>query len=110
MVWDTQQSEVLILPRTLNVSPTLYEPPPPPPPPNPLSFVFLFSDGHTQSQLLLSDFEGDEGKLYSPFSFIHLFKGGNRLGNRTLPCWLNTVVVHCSSQSLDVTYVVLASM
>ena len=28
MVWDTQQSEVLILPRTLNVSPTLYEPPP----------------------------------------------------------------------------------
>ena len=25
MVWDTQQSEVLILPRTLNVSPTLYE-------------------------------------------------------------------------------------
>ena len=30
MVWDTQQSEVLILPRTLNVSPTLYEPPPPP--------------------------------------------------------------------------------
>ena len=24
MVWDTQQSEVLILPRTLNVSPTLY--------------------------------------------------------------------------------------
>ena len=27
---DTQQSEAPILPRNLNVSPTLYEPPPPP--------------------------------------------------------------------------------
>ena len=42
MVWDTQQSEVLILPRTLNVSPTLYEPPPPPQPLIcPLFFSFL---------------------------------------------------------------------
>ena len=41
MVWDTQQSEVLILPRTLNVSPTLYEPPPPPPTLCPLFFSFL---------------------------------------------------------------------
>ena len=43
MVWDTQQSEVLILPHTLNVSPTLYEPPPPPPQPLicPLFFSFL---------------------------------------------------------------------
>ena len=41
MVWDTQQSEVLILPRTLNVSPTLYEPPPPRPTLCPLFFSFL---------------------------------------------------------------------
>ena len=41
MVWDTQQSEVQILPRTLNVSPTLYEPPPPPPTLCPLFFSFL---------------------------------------------------------------------
>ena len=41
MVWDTQQSEVLILPRTLNVSPTLYVPPPPPPTLCPLFFSFL---------------------------------------------------------------------
>ena len=41
MVWDPQQSEVLILPPTLNVSPTLYGPPPPQPLICPLFFSFL---------------------------------------------------------------------